>query len=339
MYEFIAILRGNNKELAKSELSNLWKTYLEEEIKLEEVKNTLIKIKASCIPSKDSHFLHRLAYTHYLGIKHFHGHSLDELQASIDPQIIKKNDGKTFSIRTRKAKPKISSMIPEKSFAPLIWDMLENPKVNLDNPEVEYSAIYFEENSFYFCEKIFENKKKFLDRMPKKRPAVKPYTLKSDIARGCINLLNSDKGLLLDPFCGIGGVLLEGYDMGFEVIGNDISWNDLKYTQQNFDYFFPEAKYYLTLAETEKMFIKENSIDGIVTDIPYGKSCRMEGDSLYKKFVENSHKMLKKKGRMVVVYATFIDFKEIAKERFNVVEEIEEYINKSMVRKILVLEK
>ena len=53
-----------------------------------------------------------------------------------------------------------------------------------------------------------------------------PYTLKSDIARASLNLLNlKENSIVLDPFCGIGGILLEAEDLNFKVIGNDISWN------------------------------------------------------------------------------------------------------------------
>jgi tRNA G10 N-methylase Trm11 len=71
------------------------------------------------------------------------------------------------------------------------------------------------------------------------------------MARASINLLGIKSGKILDPFCGIGGILLEAYDMKFEVIGNDISWNDLKYFKENFDYFYPDSnnKYFRILAD------------------------------------------------------------------------------------------
>ena len=156
---------------------------------------------------------------------------------------------------------------------------------------------------------------------------------------GSINLLNIKEGTILDSFCGIGGILIEGIDMGFNMIGNDISWNDLRSSQKNIYYYFPKANFHLTLAETEKKFLKKESIDGIVTDIPYGKSCRKEGEDLYEKFVDNSYYFLKPGKRMIVICATFTDFEKYATKNFKLVKEIYQYINKSLIRKILVLEK
>ena len=174
--------------------------------------------------------------------------------------------------------------------------------------------------------------------MPKLRPVAMPYTLKSDMARASVNLLELKKGVVLDPFCGIGGILLEAYDMNFEIIGNDISWNDLKYFKENFAYFYPKADYTRILADSKTQFLKENTIDGIVTDIPYGKSSRTLGIDLYENFLKSSKVYLKDGARMIVIYANFVEFKKIALKYFNQVIEIDQYINKSMTRHILVLE-
>lgn len=174
--------------------------------------------------------------------------------------------------------------------------------------------------------------------MPKLRPVAMPYTLKSDMARCAVNLLKLKSGIVLDPFCGIGGILLEAYDMNFQIIGNDISWNDLQYTKTNFNYYFPDAKYQLSLADSKTQFLKKNTIDGIVSDIPYGKCSRKLGDDLYENFLISAREYLKKDGRMVLIYANFNEIKTLAKKYFLIIDEIDEYINKSMTRHILILE-
>ena len=186
--------------------------------------------------------------------------------------------------------------------------------------------------------KIFENDKDYLTRMPKLRPIKMPYTLKSDMARAAINMLKLKEGIILDPFCGIGGILLEATDMGFEIIGNDISWNDLKYFKKNFDHYYPKTSYIRILADSKTQFLKENTVDAIVTDIPYGKCSRKLGTDLYEKFLQSAKQYLKPNKRLVIIYANFTQFKPLALKYFDEVVEIEEYINKSMTRHILVLE-
>ena len=74
----------------------------------------------------------------------------------------------------------------------------------------------------------------------------------------------------------------------------------------------------------------KNTIDGIVTDVPYGKSSRKLGTELYEEFLKSSKVYLKDNARMVVIYANFIEFKKIALKYFNEVIEIDQYINKSI---------
>jgi tRNA G10 N-methylase Trm11 len=228
-----------------------------------------------------------------------------------------------------------------------IWNQFEKPKVDLKNPKLNLFFLDLSGEGLFFGKEIFENKKEYLKRMPKLRPIKKPYTLKSDLARICINMLNVKKGdTILDPFAGIGGILLEGFDMNLNVIANDINWNDLNDLYVNFEYFFKDklndnAESFLirTLCDASKKFIQNNSIDGIITDIPYGKSSRIVGTKLYEDFLKNSYDYLKPKKRLVVVYANFIEFEKIALKYFKKLKKIDQYINKSLTRHILVLEK
>jgi tRNA (guanine10-N2)-dimethyltransferase len=218
--------------------------------------------------------------------------------------------------------------------------------VDLVNYKKDYFFYDSEKKGLFFSIKVFENKKEYLKRMPKLRKVVKPYTLKSDLARACINFLNiKENEILLDPFAGIGGILLEGYDMNINIIANDINWDDLKSLKMNFEYFFPEKvkknQPFLirTICDSSKQFLCNNSVDGIVTDIPYGKSSRLIGNTLYENFLKSAYYYLKPNKRLVVVYANFIDFENLALKYFKKIKLIEQYINKSLTRKIIILEK
>ena len=60
--------------------------------------------------------------------------------------------------------------------------------------------------------------------MPKNRIAIHPSTMDSKLARCMVNLSRAQKNkLLLDPFCGVGGILLEAASIGCKVIGCDVS--------------------------------------------------------------------------------------------------------------------
>lgn len=337
MYDYFLILKGNNKDLAIKEFENLWYLYNKENIRVKQVKNIYYKFKAKTKIESDNELLSRLTLTNKLFLTLEKFNSFEDYKIWVSNQDFSYLENKTFSIAIRRANSNIEMSFLEKDIAKPLWDSLKTPKVNLDNADFKFSSLLVEKDTFYFCLEIFENNKDYLRRMPKLRPVKMPYTLKSDMARACINLSSSKEGILLDPFCGIGGILLEGHDMGYKVIGNDISWNDLKYMKENFKHFYPKAKPIRILADCKTIFLKEDTVDSIVTDIPYGKSSRKLGLDLYEDFLKQSRICLKENHRLIVIYANFVDFKKLALKYFEEEYEIKEYINKSMTRNMLVL--
>lgn len=338
MHEYYLILKGENKKLAKLEFETLWKTYFDEDIVLEHLKNIYFRFSSNNLINEETTFLSRLTYTNFIGFKLFEGNFEDFSNEMLTDSIpIKEYDGKKFCVKIKRIGD-ITPSIAIRYLAKPIWDFFKDPKVDLTNYDVEFDFIYNEDpQTFVFTRKIYENNKDYLTRMPKLRPVAMPYTLKSDMARASINYLGLKEGIVLDPFCGIGGILLEACDMGFEIIGNDISWNDLKYMKKNFEHYFPNAKYHRILADSRFQFLRDNTVDGIVTDIPYGRASRRLGDDIYEMFLRSAKGYLKPGGRLVVIYANFVEFKDIALKYFNYVDEIDEYINKSMTRHILIL--
>ncbi|MFW6286209.1 MAG: methyltransferase [Nanoarchaeota archaeon] len=339
MIEYLVILKGHNKDLAKAELECLWYTYFKEKISLNNIKNVLYNFKSKYEVNSSMEIFQRITYTNLFVKKIFQAENIKDFKNQIKKTDLSIYNNKKFLVRIKKSKTNLKTFYNQIELSKPIWESLTNPQVSLFNPDIEFDFLFTNQTSnFIFTQKIFENKKEYLTRMPIKRPISMPYTLKSDMSRCAINLLQIKKGLVLDPFCGIGGILLEAYDMNFQIVGNDISWNDLKYFQQNFNYFFKNKISPIILSDSTKQFLKENTIDGIVTDIPYGKCSRKLGKDLYENFLKNAAIYLKPNKRIIIIYANFVEFKDIAKKYFNEILEIEEYINKSMTRKILVLE-
>lgn len=335
--QYFLIFKGTNKDLAITEFKTLWEIYFDEDISIEKVHNTIYNFKTNNLINSTDEFLSRLTFTNHISLCKFEG-DYGTFKSKISNLDLEKYDGKKFAIRPTRITKDFEIEIKANKLAKPIFDYFKDPKVDLINYDVEFYFFFKDKDNFYFTEKIYENNKEYLRRMPKLRPVVMPYTLKSDMARAAINLLGLKKGIILDPFCGIGGILLEAKDMGFEIIGNDISWNDLKYFKENFNHYFPNANYARCLADSTTQYLKENSVDGIVTDIPYGKSSRKIGKDIYEKFLQSAKVYLKPNKKMIVIYANFVDFKDIALKYFDEVQEIDQFINKSMTRHILILE-
>mgnify|MGYP000970328305 FL=1 len=72
-----------------------------------------------------------------------------------------------------------------------------------------------------------------------KRDYEKPYTdtdmgtLPPKLARMLVNLTGLRSGIIWDPFCGSGTILLEAAVLGFDVFGSDVSNNAVHYTTEN----------------------------------------------------------------------------------------------------------
>lgn len=340
--QYLIILKGTNKHFATSEFKHLFQLYYKEKIQLHQLKNTYYHLTTPQTLNPNDPIFKRLTFTKHLSKIIFQG-NFDILQTKLPTlNLAQTHQNKKFAVAVSKIDKKIKIQHTTKQLAKPLYYQLNQPTVDLTNYQIRFHYSFTTENTLYLSEEIYHNDMEYLQRMPKYRPIVMPYTLKSDMARAAINLLNLKQGKILDPFCGIGGILLEAYDMNFEIIGNDISWNDLQYFKQNFDHYYPNSfktgKITQTLADSSTQFLKENTIDGIISDIPYGKSCRKLGTNLYENFLKSAQKYLKPNARIVIIYANFLEFKRLAKKYFNEIEEIDHYINKSMTRHILVLE-
>lgn len=338
MYSYIICLKGTNKKLATLELENLWNLYFKEKIILKQEKNTIFSFTSRNLLKKTHPLLSRLCLTNWISLLLWKGKELSKLEESLKLSNIDKTIN-SFAIESYSLNKNESKSIENKNLAKPIWNILTKPKVNMKNPEERFN--FFFKDKIIMCSiEIFLNIKNYLTRMPKYRPIARPYTLKSDMARVGINLLTcvNENELIFDPFCGIGGILLEAKDMKFKILGNDISFEDLELMRENFNFYFPKEDFYLIQSDSTTRVLKENSIDGLVTDIPYGRCSRKLGVDLYKKFLKNAKIYLKPNKRLVIVYANFVEFKDIATKYFNEVDEITQYINKSMTRHILILE-
>jgi len=82
-----------------------------------------------------------------------------------------------------------------------------------------------------------------------------------------------------------------------------------------------------------------NSVDAVVTDLPYGQSVCIKADSmtgLYEDSLREIRRVLKPKKRAVVV--THLDIARIAEKEFKIVQFHSQRVHKSLTRRIMVLE-
>jgi tRNA (guanine10-N2)-dimethyltransferase len=220
----------------------------------------------------------------------------------------------------------------EAEFASQIWRHVKNPKVNLDKP---HTIIYiFLTKKEAICGKLItEIYHEFEERRAHLRPELSPVSLHPKLARCLVNLSGIKKGVVIDPFVGTGGILIEAGFMGFEGIGYDIDAIVLKKCESNLKYFHIPR---FSLVKQDSTLLNRK-MDYVVTDLPYGRSSRMTKDT-YAKFLGVLKKHLGKQA--VLVFPDFVNYKKLIKAaKLKLKEDFSYYIHKSLTRKIAVITK
>jgi tRNA (guanine10-N2)-dimethyltransferase len=113
---------------------------------------------------------------------------------------------------------------------------------------------------------------------------------------------------LLDPFCGTGGILLEGGLIGCKVMGGDISERMVEGTLQNLHHFGiknAEVRQGDVAAWTRSG--ESMKFDAIVTDMPYGRAASTAHEPievLYERAFRAFRAVVAPKGYVVVSLPT-----------------------------------
>ncbi|MBD3310857.1 hypothetical protein GF351_06585 [Candidatus Woesearchaeota archaeon] len=218
----------------------------------------------------------------------------------------------------------------EKRFAGYVWEKLKSPEVNLEDP-VTAIHLFFEDNIVIAGLLLKEVEKGFEERKAHLRPEFAPVSLHPRLARACVNLTGAGNGdIVMDPFCGTGGLLIEAGLMGLRPAGSDTDERMLRRAAENLDHY--NIRDY-KLVKKDALLMKK--ADYVVTDLPYGKNTgRMDLKSLYRDFLGLLKKKLGK--RAVVIFPRQMDA-EIRKAGLKAEKRFQYYIHRSMTKYIYVI--
>jgi tRNA (guanine10-N2)-dimethyltransferase len=221
----------------------------------------------------------------------------------------------------------------QKEFEQFIGTMISGP-VSLNNPEVEYRAILSEDRC-YFGRVLFAiNRSAYDIRNPGKRDFFHPGVMMPRMARTLVNLACAQPGdIILDPFCGTGGIMIEAGLVGSRALGSDFDPMMVGGCRRNIRN--PE----LLLADATSLPFLNRTIDSVVTDLPYGQSvCIKKADTmdrLYADALDEICRILKPGRRAVVV--THKDISGIAADHMTILQRHDQRVHKSLTRRVLVL--
>jgi len=177
-------------------------------------------------------------------------------------------------------------------------------KVRLVNPERTFVMLIAPDGAVLGVRIVPTARKE----LPVRRNEVKPFshysTLQPEFCRVLVNLARVSRGdLVLDPFCGAGGILMEACDLGATSLGLDFKLSMIKGARSNlvkFDY----SDFHLAVGDAQRCPFTR--ADAIATDPPYGILSPMVRNRLvsetYQDLVEFSRDTLPASGYLSLVY-------------------------------------
>ncbi len=255
--------------------------------------------------------------------------------------------GQTFVVRVRGKKPAALEHGLEGRAGEIIKS--RGYEVNLRKASKTFTLLFMK-HTCCFCLLLHSRvKKDFEDRRPHLRPFFSPGVMMPKFARALVNLSGvKEKELLLDPFCGTGGLLIEAGLMGVSVIGIDVQEKIVRGAAQNMRFYHLNAD--LIVADASKIALHDKSVDTVVTDLPYGRSSLVSGsfnvqssslrvERLYLNALAEMHRVLKSRGRVVIVFSSPSLPSLFHRYQFHIIEKHKYRVHKSLNRYITVLEK
>jgi tRNA (guanine10-N2)-dimethyltransferase len=250
----------------------------------------------------------------------------------------------SFAVRVRRVKgvtPELKGAELERKLGEQILEKVKTTKVNLTNPQKTFFGVLTDKRFLFGLKTAEIIPKPFSERRPRRRPVFHPTAMPAKLARAMVNLAQPRKGdLVLDPFCGTGGILVEAGLIGCRILGFDAKPHMLRGGLKNILHYGikPEG---VVIADAR--FPPVAKVDCIVTDPPYGRSASTLGTStrlIIEDFLSAIGDKISRGRRICMAAPKTIRIDDAGGEaNFKHVESHFVYVHRSLTRQIVVFEK
>jgi tRNA (guanine10-N2)-dimethyltransferase len=203
-------------------------------------------------------------------------------------------------------------------------------KIDLRNPDVKLRILLTDKLHFYVQTKEID-RNQYERRHVRSRPFFSPISLHPRYARALVNLTRIQRGqILLDPFCGTGGILLEASLIGAKVLGSDISPEMIDGCAENLHHF-DIAFERLEVADIGEISDVFGTVDSVATDPPYGRSASTKKEpvkTLHERALGNIASVLPKGAWAGVVLPRTVEYTS----SLNLEERYSQRVHRSLTR-------
>jgi tRNA (guanine10-N2)-dimethyltransferase len=257
-------------------------------------------------------------------------------------EFIEENE--SFAVRVRRVKgvtPELMGVELERKLGEQILEKAKKTKVNLSTSQKTFFGVLTDKRFIFGLKTAEIIPKPFSERRPRKRPVFHPTAMPAKLARAMVNLAQPQKGdLVLDPFCGTGGILVEAGLIGCKVLGFDAKPHMLRGGLKNILHYEikPEG-----VAIADARYPPVAKVDCIVTDPPYGRSASTLGTStrlIVEDFLSAVGDKISKGRKICMAAPKTIRIDDAGEGAgFNHLESHFVYVHRSLTRQIVVFEK
>ncbi len=292
-------LSGEQLELASQEAWAAASTLSGGEVEVLFVDHPALVLDAPEVQGRDLAL--RLGLAHHVSDQAITGplEVAAELAGSIDI-----GDAGSFRVRVRKTTSSIEgndTKLLEAKAGTIIQERT-GVRVDLEGPDVEVRVMLAQRaHSGLLGGSV--DRKAFEARAVRHRPFSQPVSIHPKFARAMVNLARVPLGgVILDPFCGTGGMLMEAAMLGYLPWGTDYDPRMVEGSLENLSSMGLEAR--LDVADVaDAIDARDLRPDAIVTDPPYGRSTSVHGrdpEGVLEKMYSMAADALPKGGRLVV---------------------------------------
>ena len=248
--------------------------------------------------------------------------------------------GKSFAVhlkRVKRSSPGIDTLKLAKTIANLIAEEVEFT-VDLAHPDLELLGVLTGERCALGITAARVDRRQFTRRKPTLRPAFHPGTLMPAFARCMANLARTPRsGTFLDPFCGVGGILLEAGLIGAKVVGIDIDRKMVEGARKNLE-ASGITDFQLMVGDARKL--PALKVDAVATDPPFGRQATTGGvelKKLYEQALPSVAGVLKRRGYACIASPAELELDELAANAgLRTIEKHEQRVHRSLTRRIYV---
>jgi tRNA (guanine10-N2)-dimethyltransferase len=271
--KYFVYISGEHIDVAQAEVNALVRLLKLDEI-LWEDRIGLIDSPVNPVPF----LLERAALVKEAGIVLTETTELDTLESELSEDVLKNSieSTDTFSVRTISLaeKNKFKDRQEIESGLGARIKQVTGAGVSLDSPQSRI-LVLLSKDSIRVCETFAsELRPNLRAREPGRKPFFHPSMMNATLARVMCNLAGvMPDEIVLDPFCGGGGILCEASLIGAKTVGIDLNWRLLTGGIENLTAIGNNH----TFIQGDVRNIPIHECDCIVTDPPYGRASSTRG--------------------------------------------------------------